>query len=349
MFNALAWLVAQFYGFTKSYGVSIVLLTITVRLVLFPLTARQTRSMQSMQRVQPQVKQLQAQYKDDRQKLNEELMKFYKQNKINPAAGCLPLLLQMPIFFALYRVIYGLTSTRELSGLMIRVPHPKYLTASSELSQSLVNSGGRMVSWGVDLAQSASGFAGPTSKKIPYFILVVLVGITGYLQQAMMARKQTTAVTGQAAQMQSIMKVMPVFFALISFNIQAAVVLYWIAGNIWTIAQQEALSRFFPQTTTAIDASAIDVTDASTPIATKAKSTVKGAVASAKQPPAVTSGGSAGGKQARGGIQAGKASTKAVTKAASKGMSKATSVATKSQPTAPSTPRGSAANTRKKK
>ena len=347
MFNALAWLVAQFYGFTKSYGVSIVLLTITVRLVLFPLTARQTRSMQSMQRVQPQVKQLQAQYKDDRQKLNEELMKFYKQNKINPAAGCLPLLLQMPIFFALYRVIYGLTSTRELSGLMIRVPHPKYLSSSSELSQSLVKSGGRMVSWGVDLAQSASGFAGPTSKKIPYFILVVLVGITGYLQQAIMARKQTTAVTGQAAQMQSIMKVMPVFFALISFNIQAAVVLYWIAGNIWTIAQQEALSRFFPQTATAIDATATDVTAASNPIA--AKAAVKGAVPNAKQPAAVSSGGSAGGKQAGGGSQGSKVTTKAVTKATSKSTTKATSVATKSQPTAPSTPRGSAANTRKKK
>ncbi len=339
MFNALAWLVAQFYGFTKSYGVSIVLLTITVRLVLFPLTARQTRSMQNMQKVQPQVKQLQAQYKDDRQKLNEELMKFYKQNKINPAAGCLPLLLQMPIFFALYRVIYGLTSTRELSGLMIRVPHPKYLSPSSELSRSLINSGGRMVSWGVDLAQSASGFAGPTSKKIPYFILVVLVGVTGYLQQAMMARKQTTAVTGQAAQMQSIMKVMPVFFALISFNIQAAVVLYWIAGNIWTIAQQEALSRFFPQTPTAIDVTAVDVTVPSVAPA-KGKPSVKGAVASAKQStptePRAKS-------PAKPGNQSGQ--PKVTTKAAPK----ASSVATKSQSTAPSTPRGSAANTRKKK
>ena len=259
MFNALAWLIAQFYGLTKSYGVSIILLTITVRLILFPLTARQTRSMQNMQKVQPQVKQLQAQYKDDRQKLNEELMKFYKQNKINPAAGCLPLLLQMPIFFALYRVIYGLTSTRELSGLMIRVPHPKYLSQNSDLSKSLVNSGGRMVSWGVDLAQSASAFTGPTSKKLPYIVLVVLIAVTGYLQATLMARKQPAAATGQAAQMQKIMKVMPLFFALISFNIQAAVVIYWIAGNIWTIGQQEVLSRFFPSTPAVLEAQATEV------------------------------------------------------------------------------------------
>lgn len=259
MFNALAWLIAQFYGLTKSYGVSIILLTITVRLILFPLTARQTRSMQNMQKVQPQVKQLQAQYKDDRQKLNEELMKFYKQNKINPAAGCLPLLLQMPIFFALYRVIYGLTSTRELSGLMIRVPHPKYLSQNSDLSKSLVNSGGRMVSWGVDLAQSASGFTGPTSKKLPYIILVVLIAVTGYLQATLMVRKQPAAATGQAAQMQKIMKVMPLFFALISFNIQAAVVIYWIAGNIWTIGQQEVLSRFFPSTPAVLEVQATEV------------------------------------------------------------------------------------------
>ena len=331
MFNALAWLIAQFYGLTKSYGVSIVLLTITVRLVLFPLTARQTRSMQNMQAVQPQVKALQAQHKDDRQKLNEELMKFYKQNKINPAAGCLPLLLQMPIFFALYRVIYGLSSTRELSGLMIRVPHPQYLSSSSELSQSLVNSGGRMVSLGVDLAQSAAGFSGPMSRKIPYFVLVVLVGLTGYLQQSMMARKQTAPVTGQAAQMQTIMKIMPVFFALISFNIQAAVVLYWIAGNIWTIGQQAALSRFFPATPAVIDVTASDVTASEVRTVDPPKSRTK---ASGQRPPG-GSGTAAPTKPLAGSV-------------VTKGTGKATNVATKKQPTAPST-RGTAANTRKKK
>jgi YidC/Oxa1 family membrane protein insertase len=339
MFNALAWLIAQFYGFTRSYGVSIILLTITVRLILFPLTARQTRSMQNMQKVQPQVKLLQAQYKDDRQKLNEELMKFYKQNKINPAAGCLPLLLQMPIFFALYKVIYGLTSTRELSGLMIRVPHPKYLSADSELSKSLVDSGGRMMSFGVDLAQSASGFSGSTSGKIPYIVLVVLIAVTGYLQATLMARKQTTAVTGQAAQMQKIMKIMPVFFAMISFNIQAAVVIYWIAGNIWTIGQQEVLSRFFPATPAVVDAQAtvVDTTATDTKAADKAiaKGSEKSAKASVAVPPA----------------KAGKASVKLPAKAATKpAVTAPGKPAVKKQPTA-NTPasRGTAADTRKKK
>src|SRR3954468_16624403 len=90
---------------------AIVLLTITVRLILFPLTAKQARSMMAMQRVQPELKRLQAKYKNDRQKLNEEMMKFYKENQINPLAGCLPLLLQLPLFIVLYRVIAGLTAT----------------------------------------------------------------------------------------------------------------------------------------------------------------------------------------------------------------------------------------------
>src|SRR5213593_1385865 len=96
---------AFFYAVVPSYGVAIIGLTVVVRLLLFPLTAKQARSMQKMQWVQPEIKKIQAKYKDDRQKLNEEIMKFYKENSINPLAGCLPLVFQMPVFFALFRVL----------------------------------------------------------------------------------------------------------------------------------------------------------------------------------------------------------------------------------------------------
>ncbi len=105
LFEAIGWLLALFYSVIPNLGVSIILLTFTIMLILYPLTAKQAKSMIAMQRVQPEVKKLQAKYKGDRQKLNEEMMQFYKENKINPLAGCLPLLAQLPIFFSLFRVL----------------------------------------------------------------------------------------------------------------------------------------------------------------------------------------------------------------------------------------------------
>ena len=103
--DGMGAILAFLYSVIPNYGFAIIGLTVLVRLALFPLTAKQARSMQKMQLIQPELKRLQAQYKNDRQKLNEEIMKFYKENKVNPMAGCLPLVLQMPIFFALYQVL----------------------------------------------------------------------------------------------------------------------------------------------------------------------------------------------------------------------------------------------------
>src|ERR671930_1442919 len=124
MFDAFARLLAWFYDLWPSYGVAIILLTLAVRLVLFPLTAKQAKSMLAMQRVQPELKRLQQKYKNDRQKLNEEMMKFYKEHQINPLAGCLPLLLQMPLFIILYRVIRGLTHTVITATLAVGASAP---------------------------------------------------------------------------------------------------------------------------------------------------------------------------------------------------------------------------------
>ncbi|HEY8770862.1 MAG TPA: membrane protein insertase YidC, partial [Thermoleophilaceae bacterium] len=105
IYNALGAVLAFFYSLVPNLGVAIILMTFAVMLVLYPLTAKQAKSMLAMQRVQPEIKKLQAKYKGDRQKLNEEVMKFYQENKINPLAGCLPLVVQLPIFFALFRVL----------------------------------------------------------------------------------------------------------------------------------------------------------------------------------------------------------------------------------------------------
>jgi YidC/Oxa1 family membrane protein insertase len=105
LLNGLGAVLSFFYGVVPSYGGAIILLTIAVRVVMLPLTIKQTRSMQAMQRIQPKVKELQRKYKGNRQKLNEELMKLYKEHQVNPLGGCLPLVLQLPVFFALYSVL----------------------------------------------------------------------------------------------------------------------------------------------------------------------------------------------------------------------------------------------------
>jgi YidC/Oxa1 family membrane protein insertase len=105
LLEGLGAILAFFYNVIPSYGVAIILLTILVRVVLLPLTIKQTRSMQAMQSLQPKVKELQRKYKGNRQKLNEETMKLYKEHQVNPLGGCLPLLLQLPVFFALFSVL----------------------------------------------------------------------------------------------------------------------------------------------------------------------------------------------------------------------------------------------------
>jgi YidC/Oxa1 family membrane protein insertase len=104
-FDALAQVLAFFYDLVPNYGVAIILLTLVVMIIVTPLTLKGTRSMMMMQQLQPEMRKIQQKYKDDRQKLNEELLKFYKENNINPLGGCLPLLVQMPIFIVLYQVL----------------------------------------------------------------------------------------------------------------------------------------------------------------------------------------------------------------------------------------------------
>ncbi len=114
-FKLFASVLAFFYAITNNYALAIILLTLAVMIIVTPLTLKGTRSMMMMQQLQPEMKKIQARYKDDRQKLNEELLKFYKENNINPLGGCLPLLVQMPVFLVLYQVLRGLT--RRVSDL----------------------------------------------------------------------------------------------------------------------------------------------------------------------------------------------------------------------------------------
>lgn len=243
MFDLLAGLLDFYFQLVPSYIFAISLLTLTVMLVLAPLTVKSTRSMLALQRLQPEIKKLQAQHKGDRQALNEAMMAFYKEHQINPLGGCLPMLLQMPVFIIMYQVISGL----------VKASGPKYLDPeSSELARAIINDsaprpGGKMVEWGIDLAKSASNIGGGIGRAWPFYLLVGLVVVTGYVQAKQMSSRQSAQATQANAQAQMIQKVFPVIFGVISLSIPAGVVVYFIVSNLFRITQQELMYRFDPQ------------------------------------------------------------------------------------------------------
>lgn len=262
-FEAFAAVLSFFYSVTHNYALSITLLTLVVMIVVTPLTLKGTRSMMIMQQMQPEMKKIQQRYKDDRQKLNEELLKFYKENNINPLGGCLPLLVQMPIFLILYQVLRGLTrrvtdvgfsagwsagqigigSTPGKPPSIARAFDPAFLDKTSEMYRNL-NGNTVMASppFNLDLAETArQAWSRGVVHALPFIILIIIVGVTGFVQQRQIqGRTQNSHVNPQQ---QAIMKIMPVFLPFISISLPAGLVLYFAVSNIYRIAQQAFISR----------------------------------------------------------------------------------------------------------
>lgn len=252
-----ARLMAAIYAVVPSYGFAIIALTLIVMVVLTPLTLKGTRSMMMMQQLQPEMKKLQSKYKDDRQQLNEELMKFYKENNINPLGGCLPLLVQMPVFIVLYNVLKGLTLRAPLTNagwatgqtLLAQAPtlqppvnfQPLYLPTDSKMYISLSQTN-TMAFAGMDLAESCSDAIRQSwLHAAPYVLLIVVVGISGFVQQRQIQGRNPNAQVN--AQQQQIMKIMPIFLPVISFGLPAGLVLYFAVSNLYRIGQQWFISR----------------------------------------------------------------------------------------------------------
>jgi YidC/Oxa1 family membrane protein insertase len=237
LYKAFGWLLALFYAFIPNLGVAIILLTILVMLILFPLTAKQAKSMLAMQRVQPEIKRLQAKYKNDRQKLNEEMMKFYKENQINPLAGCLPLVVQLPVFFALYRSLRSAYKYVPVdSKLFTAFCHPTTTVAACKAKPHGVN---HLSFLGMDLSLKPTDVHGFTTA-LPYYTLVALVILTGYLQSRQTSRNQPA---GGNPQMAMVGKIMPVFFGVICLEFPAGLALYFFVSNLWRVGQQELIMR----------------------------------------------------------------------------------------------------------
>jgi len=191
------------------YGTAIVVLTFITRAIILPLSLKQIRSMRAMAAIQPQVKEMQERYKDDRQRMQREMMRIYQENGVNPLASCLPLLLQLPVFLALLNLLRSSTFREELYS-------------SGEESWLFIK----------DLAHAAHG-----SELV---ILLVLYAGTSIVAGLIMS--------GAAANTQQRMITLglPLLFTPIIINFPAGVVLYWISTNVWTMGQQGVVRVFWP-------------------------------------------------------------------------------------------------------
>lgn len=212
-----------------SWGWAIIALTILVRVALLPLAIKQTRSMKAMQTLQPQIKEIQAKYKVDRDlmrkdpekykqrraKMNEEMMALYQREGANPAASCLPLLAQAPIFLALF---WTLRDEADLVGA------PFYFVTS-------------VAEGGLETFVSSAGWPG-------WLLIVLMSGTLFWSQKQMMARNAASMADNPMAQQQKILLyVMPIFLAVISFQFPLGILLYWVTTNFWQIVQQAIILR----------------------------------------------------------------------------------------------------------
>jgi YidC/Oxa1 family membrane protein insertase len=199
-----------FYRYLHNYGYAIILLTLLIKLLFWPLTHKSYVSMKAMKKLQPKMQKIREKYKDDKEKMNQEVMQMYRTHKVNPIGGCLPMVLQIPVFFALYRLLY--------SSIAIR--HAPFL-------------------WWINDLAAPDRF--PIGVQIPYLgnglpILTVLMGVSMFAQQKM-------SPTGGDPKMEKMMMMMPVVFTVFFVNFPSGLVLYWLVNNILSVGQQYYINK----------------------------------------------------------------------------------------------------------
>jgi len=255
LYRIVGYLLALLYYPLHSLGLAIIVMTLIVMVVQLPLIAKQTRSMIMMQRVQPEIKKIQQKYKDDRQKQNEELLKFYQENKINPLAGCLPLLLIMPIGIAVLGTFrhpgiqYHIPRSGTFSKLYVDICGNVHTTPAACGAAIKHSPPAALHFLGLNLNWSAAN-AVPSGfwTALPYFIVLALVMLTGWYQVRQTQSRQATAGSPVNAQMQAVTKIMPVFFGVISYGFSAATTIYFLVSNSWRIGQQHfVLSKMWEE------------------------------------------------------------------------------------------------------
>ena len=226
--DTFAGIIVFFYSFTHNYGIAIILMTVLIRVILYPLMQKQMVSMREMQKIQPLMKAIQDKYKNDKERLNKELMALYKEHKVNPMSGCLPLLIQMPILILLFQVL------REFNTKIYAVynGNPGFLWLKDlSLPDQLIQLPG-------------SGIFG-----IQYLgIMPFLIGGSMYIQQKMTSSPGGTGKGGGSSeQTQKMMTIMmPLMIGFMSFTLPSGLTLYWFTSTLLGIGQQYLINKKMP-------------------------------------------------------------------------------------------------------
>jgi YidC/Oxa1 family membrane protein insertase len=266
LFEFFGLIVSGIYSVTGNYGLSIIGLTVLIMLALTPVTVKSTKSMIAMQRLQPEMKKLQTKYKgpENRELLNQEMMKLYKENGTSPFGACLPSLLQMPFLIVLYSLIRGLSNTVKNGATYVNgmghtvVCHttsiygcaaPRYIPTTGKMYNNLVLNHGQMHWWfGMDLSSTpftTHTFPGSASQAVLMIPYLVLIGAAIFLQYYQM--KQMNSRNPGAAQanpqMQTMQKFFPIIFGFIYLRVPAGATIYMVFSSAMRIATQEVMFR----------------------------------------------------------------------------------------------------------
>ena len=254
---AVAWVMVTIHkglvliGFPDGPGIawvlSIIGLTIVVRLLIMPLFVKQIRASRGMQLLQPEMQALQAKYKgkkdpESRQRMNEEMMALYRKHGTNPMASCLPILVQMPIFFALFRVLASLSAVA--SG---KYGRPSIGPLTQELAEQVQASS----VFGASLSSSFLGSGDNLQVKIVTVAMIIIMSVTQWYTMAQLTMKNMSAESMNSdnpmiRSQRMMMYVMPVIFAVSGVNFQIGVLVYWVVSNVWTMGQQFFTIRNMP-------------------------------------------------------------------------------------------------------
>jgi len=243
------------YSFTHNYGVTIILLAILIRLILYPLMQKQMVSMREMQKIQPLMKAVQDKYKNDKKRLNKELMALYKEHKVNPMSGCLPLLIQMPILILLFQTLrvfeYLDPVTHNVAGGFLWIA--KYY--------NVIEGGETITKAGLALSERLITLPGNGIFGLQYIgILPFLVAGVMYIQQKMASAEGTTGKDGGSAQQTQKMMIilMPLIIGFMSFSLPSGLTLYWFTSTILGIGQQYMINKNVPSTNKTLETKVIN-------------------------------------------------------------------------------------------
>jgi YidC/Oxa1 family membrane protein insertase len=240
---AVSWILVTFHALLSpifgaasgaAWGLSIVGLVIVIRTLLIPLFVKQIKAQRNLQILQPQMKEIQQKYAGDRQRQSEEMMKLYRETGTNPLSSCLPILVQAPIFFALFRVLQGMAQNK----------------AVGVLTPELVEQGREATIFGVPIYGTflnADETPNPTATRILTVILIILMSLTTFITQRQLIVKNTAADNPIVRQQKLLLYIFPIMFAVGGINFPIGVLIYWLTTNLWSMGQQFYVIRNNPQ------------------------------------------------------------------------------------------------------